>query len=326
MRVERELRERFPFEYAALADSLACLRHGLPGQRVKAAEAIRKRLELLANWTTESNLTIKAINQGELPANDYKPHVRHEPKFYVEVYKTQDRQIREKHAGRTKAAVKKRRPHVRLKVGSVLNHAFRRAAITGLVELLFGLVARRNPNRPIRWLDIACGDGQIANAVNPSKLGAKTWEIVGCDFQPAKIEVARQQNTIGRHFQVADAFQILDEYRLRGETFDIVSMFEFLEHLEDPFQCIQKLRGFHATFVVAASPLAQKFDKPFDVTPDPIHLWSFRRAAFEAMFGLAGFEVVYTSEARVGTYLGGLDWLTCICGPRELMRQDRTTW
>ncbi len=63
--------------------------------------------------------------------------------------------------------------------------------------------------------------------------------------------------------------------------------------------------------------------KPLDVRPDRAHLWSFSRRAWEQMFELAGLEVVYSSEIRVGSYIGGLDWLSIVCGPRDQLRDRR---
>ena len=41
------------------------------------------------------------------------------------------------------------------------------------------------------------------------------------------------------------------------------------------------------------------------------------------MFELAGFEVVYSSEVRIGSYIGGMDWLSMLCGPKTQLKEQR---
>jgi hypothetical protein len=43
------------------------------------------------------------------------------------------------------------------------------------------------------------------------------------------------------------------------------------------------------------------------------------------MLGLADFEVIHSSEVGIDSYIGGLDWLTVVCGPREGKRRVRLT-
>jgi hypothetical protein len=209
------------------------------------------------------------------------------------------------------------------------NHAFRMPAVTMLIEILFGfmerMAARDDANQSkIAWLDIACGRGEIANAVDPMRFGAQDWEIAGADLQKAKIELARRANTIGRRFEVEDALELMRRKLAANERYHIVSMFEFLEHIEDPLKMLRQIKGMDPVFVVAGSPLAQKLNAPMDDKPDRVHLWSYSREGWEELFRLAGFSPVYSSETRVGAYVGGLDWLTMICGPVDQIRAQRT--
>jgi hypothetical protein len=43
------------------------------------------------------------------------------------------------------------------------------------------------------------------------------------------------------------------------------------------------------------------------------------------MFKIAGFEPVFSSEVRVGGYIGGLDWLTVVFGPAGDWKRDRVS-
>ncbi len=185
------------------------------------------------------------------------------------------------------------------------------------METVFGISSLlSDKDETVRWMDIGCGIGNFANKVNPGRFGTRQWDIVGCDLQEGKIHVANRQKTKGRRFFASDAFDMLENYKTRGESFHLVSMFEFLEHLDDPLRFIRQLDTFSPKFVLVASPLEQKFGKPKDTKPDRVHFWSYSRKGWQQMFELAGFEVIYSAETRVGSYIGGLDWLTMLLGPR----------
>ncbi|HEY1960868.1 MAG TPA: class I SAM-dependent methyltransferase [Rhizomicrobium sp.] len=319
-----KLRTTAPFLYAALSDTLSAAAQDAAAKRDHDyAEVIRARAEALHHWDIQTNRTILAIVDGRLDPDEIRPHIRFPSATYDAEYASQSEQAGKRHKGPPSAVAE--RDFVPLAFGRNVNHAFRGSHAVALVETAFALIAAtKGQSYPtIRWMDIGCGRGEIANGVNPTQYASVKWEIVGCDFQEGRIEVANRRRSKGRTFIVGDAFDVLRDCGERAISFDLVTMFEFLEHLEDPLKLLDELRAFNPEFVLAGSPLEQTFRSPRNAQPDRVHLWSFSRKAWERMFALAGFDVVFSSEARVGSYIGGLDWLNIMCGPRDYLREHR---
>lgn len=285
----------------------------------KAQTALEERFRHLENWDVEGNKTIQALRDGTIPAGTIVPHIRHPAEAYADFYADQNEGISQI----KKTAANAARPYG---MAGTINHAFRHLLAIGHVELLFGLTNKLYERKKIRWIDIACGSGNFTNSVNAQRYASTKFEIVGADLQPAKIEIATARAAEGRTFFSEDAFELLRKNAEKGRSFDIVSMFEFLEHLEDPLALLSEVAKFKPKFIIAASPLEQRFDVPLSADLDRVHLWSFSRAGWEAMFEAAGFTPVYANEAHVGRYIGGLNWLTLIAGPREEMISRRTSY
>jgi 2-polyprenyl-3-methyl-5-hydroxy-6-metoxy-1,4-benzoquinol methylase len=313
-----EMRAKKPFLYSVLHDTLsAAISRAKDGKPIEAfIKVVDVRLQSLMNWRQEGNETVAAINRGEIYADAIKPHIRLAPAAYDRFYADQSAKIGSRPASASR--VDHDVDSLSFDLPMNINHAYRWTYAVSLVETVLGITKLLSGgNEALRWMDIGCGTGNFANNVNPRRFGVQEWDIVGCDRQEGKIEVANRQKARGRSFFTADAFDMLDNYKTQGESFHLVSMFEFLEHLDDPLRFISQLGTFSPKFVLAASPLEQKLKSPRDVKPDRVHLWSFSLRSWQQMFKLAGFEVVYSSEVRVGSYIGGLDWLSVLCGPQS---------
>jgi 2-polyprenyl-3-methyl-5-hydroxy-6-metoxy-1,4-benzoquinol methylase len=316
-----EMRAKKPFLYSGLHDTLsAAINRAKDGKPIEAfIKVVDVRLQSLMNWRQEDNETVAAINRGEIDADAIKPHIRLAPAAYDQFYTDQSAIIGSNRASRVDHDV----DSLSFDLPMNINQAYRWTQVISLVETVLGITKlleaefQSGGNETLRWMDIGCGTGNFVNRVNPRRFGVQEWDIVGCDRQEGKIEIANRQKARGRSFFTADAFDMLGNYKTRGESFHLVSMFEFLEHLDDPLRFIRQLDTFSPKFVLAASPLEQKMKNPRDVRPDHVHLWSFSLRSWQQMFELAGFEVVYSSEVRVGSYIGGLDWLSVLCGPRR---------
>ena len=289
-----------------------------------AAEKLAVRMTAFGHWRRDGNQTIAAITSGELNPARIRPHVRFADEEYAKFYAGQDAALEKQLARAKRAGDTPERPFAPLPLAPNFNHAFRMPQAVSLIELLFGFLEALDAPGKLAWLDIACGRGEMANAVDPTRFCARDWEIAGADLQNAKIEIARRQNTHGRTFHAEDALEMMRCKLAAQERYHIVTMFEFLEHIDDPLGLLRQISAMEPTFVMAGSPLEQKLDAPMDDTPDRAHLWSYSREGWEEMFRLAGFEPVFSSEARVGAYVGGLDWLTIICGPLDVLKARRT--
>ncbi|ESR22904.1 methyltransferase domain-containing protein [Lutibaculum baratangense] len=284
----------------------------------RAQAALEQRATFFDNWRQEGNDTIAALRGSRLPLASVRPHVRNPASSYDEFYENDDRN--------TKPVRQETNAHTSFRPVQLppnINHSFRIPLALTHVEVLFALAGALNGKPSTSWIDVACGPGTITNGVDPGRFGDGEWGIVGTDLQAAKIAIANARRTRGRSFFAEDALQRLRERHEAGERFDIISMFEFLEHLEDPLAFLKQVAAFEPMFVIAASPREQVFNLPFDAAPDVQHLWSFSRAGWERMFEIAGLTPVYASESLVGHYIGGLDWLTMIAGPKDVMRRVR---
>lgn len=336
----KKTREEDLFKYAAVRDLVEAFARGTGEhhsegsmrrvghvfrqnqQRKRAIDLLERRLHSFAHWS-DQNETVQAIRRGELNPEKIRPHIRDSDDEIEEIYESQNRQLTEALQNRRKRGPDAPQRTAPLKLEKNFNHSFREPQAQMLVELLFGYLQALDTPPPIRWLDIACGSGRITNAVDAGRFSALEREIVGVDLQESRIGIAELANAEGRSFHVADAIDFMRNKKSTGEVFHIVSMFEFLEHLTDPLGFLNRLQELAPTFVIAGSPLEQKLDKPFDSESDNVHLWSYSREGWEEMFRLAGFNPIYSSEARVGSYVGGLDWLTIICGPVDQIRARR---
>jgi SAM-dependent methyltransferase len=90
--------------------------------------------------------------------------------------------------------------------------------------------------RGLRVLDLACGSGYGSRILRDS-----CPEVTGVDRDEATI--ARAQEKLARaglSFEVADAHDVLR--RQLSESFDVIVMFEALEHLDDPDEALASLR------------------------------------------------------------------------------------
>lgn len=291
-----------------------------------AMQSLAARLDSLQHWQRDGNETINAIMSGELDSRFIRPHIRGAASDYADFYSKQNAALEERlaqSAAKAKNAQATPKLFQQVALGANYNHAFRTPQVVLLVELLFGFLESINPDGPLSWLDVACGRGEIANGVDPRKFSSRDWEISGADLQAAKIEVAKHANTQGRGFFAADALELMQQRVDDGGQHHIVSMFEFLEHLDDPLKLLRQIAKMNPIFVIAGSPMEQKLNAPADHRVDPVHLWSYSRTGWEQMFAVAGLTPVYANEARAGTYVGGLDWLTMICGPRDWLRKNR---
>jgi 2-polyprenyl-3-methyl-5-hydroxy-6-metoxy-1,4-benzoquinol methylase len=335
-RLTKEMSSTHRFAYALMRDTLhsaiflyETLRTAFRWSRSRKEadellQAMTARIGSLAHWRQQDNETIAAIREGRIDAAAMKPHIRLDAAAYDQFYADQSEEILAKLEPTARPA--RAADHVAMQLGNNIYLALRATHAVALVETILGAIKLLfEGETPIRWMDIGCGTGRFANSVNPRRFGVEKWEIVGCDLQRGKVAVANRRRARGRRFFVSDALQMFDDYKARGESFHLVSMFEFLEHLEDPLHFLRRLDLFKPKFIIAASPLAQNIGRARDTTPDRAHLWSFSRRGWEQMFELAGFEVVYSSEVRVGAYVGGLDWLTVLCGPLQLMKARRQT-
>lgn len=102
------------------------------------------------------------------------------------------------------------------------------------------LQAHGKPARALRALDVGCGGGLLSESLARSPY---VRSVVGCDVTPEVLAVARAH-------QQHDAALTNLQYELQGVNelapsgdFDVVTLFEVLEHLDDPRDGLRRAMG-----------------------------------------------------------------------------------
>jgi len=326
------IEDHSPFLYAYYSSQLEALRKTTRGpskgkQRMqKIAEKIGPAIDALTltecNWQREGNQTIAAIESGQISHRSIVPHPRNAPEVISAEYERKNSEIQDR-SHSFLSRFRKYQPLPPAQPLTNINHYFRKTQAIAQVEALIGLAGSTDRNDKIRWVDIACGLGGITNAVLPDRHRKGPWQIQGYDLQISNVEHANACRPRGRRFFHGDCYQAVAAVAAQKSRVHIISMFEFLEHLEDPLALLREVATVNAEFVICGSPLAQRMDSPYNDRIDPVHLWSFDRESYSRLGELTRLEVVSTTETRVGTYLGGLDWLTVIFGPVERFSNRR---
>ncbi len=228
---------------------------------------------------------------------------------YVFFYRFQEFQAR-RHVD--KASPK---PYTHWDISDNINHYIRIWQAVSLIEMLFVIIRHERPDEKIRWLDLGCSTGLMANLVRPEdRLPDRNWEIIGVDWNSSSVRVANERAGAQRTFLVGDAKEAIEQ--IGGGGFNIISAFEVVEHLEDPVKTIGEYTDSCADYFIAGSPRSERQGW----LPVKNHIWSFDRVGFEEIFRAAGLTPTFANEAIAGGYFGGIaDWLTVICGHKKML-------
>jgi hypothetical protein len=195
-----------------------------------------------------------------------------------------------------------------------LDHFVRQWQLLGLIEMLFTILRRERPDETIRWLDLGCGRGFIANSVRVEDcLPDGKWQIVGVDRNQSSVSIANKRAGPRRIFLVGDAREAVEQ--IGAERFNIISAFEFIEHLEDPVRTLKGYVPFCSDFFIAGSPLAEAQNW----LPSASHVWTFNRRGFEELFSAVGLRPTFANEAYVGRFGTGMNWVTIIAGAHRTL-------
>jgi hypothetical protein len=303
----------------------------LRSQAQKVCEAIERSFELGQPCPTEELLIvydilwqllhiISSMAYHSLPGNktmrlavsslakcSVKPHAFKPFHEYIFFYRFQELQRRQQS---TTIRPEPLRP---IDIGSDVDHYIRFWQAVQLVEMLFMMIRRQRPDETIRWLDLGCGVGHIANMVRLEEcLPDHNWEIIGVDWNSSFIRMATKRAARQRKFLVGDLKEAINA--IGGKGFHIVSAFEVIEHLEDPVMTISDWGAICLDYLIAGSP---REERPSWLPPYN-HVWTFDRQGFIDILAAAGFKPAFANEAYVGSLSGkGADWLTVICGKNQ---------
>lgn len=142
-------------------------------------------------------------------------------------------------------------------------------------------------------LDIGCGAGEFL--LEAKKAGC---DVYGVDFVAEKIEAAKRRFGLENVF-CATALEAADTFK--GKSFDYVTFFEVLEHLEDPVGFIRQVRGLVKPRgrVALSVPNRGRTLARFDTEDGPPHhLTRWNIKSVSGFLGLNGFKVMRYAEKK----------------------------
>jgi 2-polyprenyl-3-methyl-5-hydroxy-6-metoxy-1,4-benzoquinol methylase len=164
-----------------------------------------------------------------------------------------------------------------------------------------------------RLLDVGCASGLFVAAAH-----ARGWQARGADASAWSIERARERCPSAR-FDVGT----LESLELERESFDVVTLFDVLEHVDDPRGALVRVGGWlrPGGLLVMSLPnsgswIARLMGRRWVLLLRE-HLWYFSPDTVEALLQRAGYELCHTRTkwvsfslanvaARLGQYPGAL--------------------
>ena len=147
-----------------------------------------------------------------------------------------------------------------------------------------------------RLLDIGCGNGEFLLWVRQFD---SSWTLTGVEPSSNASEMSRKA---GLRVQTGD----LESQQFPEGSFDVVTMWNVLEHLHDPLGTLREIRrilvpGGYVALVVPniASSQAKRFGRDWWVLQLPQHLTFFTLFTLREMLERAGFRVLRLQPRRV---------------------------
>ena len=157
---------------------------------------------------------------------------------------------------------------------------------------------------PGRLLDVGCAAGFALTA-----LRERGYDVYGVELSAAMADLA------GRRLAVPDrihcgTIEEVEQRALFGGRFDVITMFDVVEHVEDPVAFLAtagRLLNPGGVLVFetqnVASPFARLMGLRWQHYKFQEHLWHFAPATMKALLTKAGFELIEWSPRRGGKYV-----------------------
>jgi 2-polyprenyl-3-methyl-5-hydroxy-6-metoxy-1,4-benzoquinol methylase len=127
--------------------------------------------------------------------------------------------------------------------------------------------------------DLGCGDGGLLQQIRhilPSDI-----DVYGYDFQPSNVDGWRERDLL----DVCQSLNVVKEWD-RVVNADIYVATEVLEHLEEPYDLLRKIRQRGAS-LVCSSPWMEH-----EGNIDACHNWAWDMPGYVSMLEECGFRVV----------------------------------
>jgi 2-polyprenyl-3-methyl-5-hydroxy-6-metoxy-1,4-benzoquinol methylase len=145
-----------------------------------------------------------------------------------------------------------------------------------------------------RLFDIGCGVGNFMAAARTAGLG-----VTGIDWDSNAAQVGKEALGLGTIFPLS-----IEEYAEKnsGETFDVVSFFEVLEHQDNPTGFLAQVRRLlkPGGYIALSVPNRNRWQKGLDVTDlPPNHLTRWSPEVLTAFLRREGFEILSLREEPI---------------------------
>lgn len=172
--------------------------------------------------------------------------------------------------------------------------------INNFYENLFAVI---KPLRPIRVLDVGCGEGFTLKKLEEKKIGKKNE---GIDYSADAIKIGKKIYP-GLSLSRGDVYS-LDH---NDNSFDLVICTEVLEHLENPVKAVREIKRVASKYIVFSVPnepffilanfLRGKYFKNFGNHPEHINHWS--AWGFEKFLKKQGVSIIKRKHPFAWTLL-----------------------
>jgi 2-polyprenyl-3-methyl-5-hydroxy-6-metoxy-1,4-benzoquinol methylase len=165
------------------------------------------------------------------------------------------------------------------------------------------LVARHRPP-PGRLLDVGCAAGFALTA-----LRERGYDVHGVELSAAMAALAGRRLGDPARVHCGTLEEVLQR-GLLGGRFDVVTMFDVVEHVEDPVALLDSARKLLAPGGIlvfetqnVASPFARLMGLSWQHYKFQEHLWHFDPTTMRRLVAKAGFELVEWSPRRGGKHV-----------------------
>jgi len=144
-------------------------------------------------------------------------------------------------------------------------------------------------------LDIGCGQGDFL-----AEACAAGFDIWGVDLAPRNVEFIKNVRGITNHVYCEDLGNFVKREDI--PKFDVITLFEVIEHLDAPKELLEKVRTIlkPGGYLVMSTPNIERVGGPtesWDVPPNHLTRWS--RHSLEKLLSVAGFEDIVVTEQMI---------------------------
>ncbi|OGM08407.1 hypothetical protein A2W13_03800 [Candidatus Woesebacteria bacterium RBG_16_36_11] len=141
---------------------------------------------------------------------------------------------------------------------------------------------------PGNLLDVGAGAGLFLNVARK-----RGWKVYGVEPSSWGVKTAK------RKFDIEEYNGFFENYKNKSKTFDVITMWDVLEHFSDPIRALKKVKSLlkdDGVLALTTININSWFSKLLGLHWTwliRIHLWYFNPETFKKMLEMCGFEVLW---------------------------------